>query len=360
MASEVQSDREVDKGFSAPVNPNKAPVREASGAHRVWLWNAGVLLGLALLVYHLLALWYRWLRPDPEFLAFTASVAELLAIGSFIGFQTERGRDLAEGFGDVRPMRALWGTPPRAFATVWTLAVLSGLALYLGSPLAAQTDRQRGAEALEQGRYSDAIQFFLQSISLEPDEARTHFDLASVYEALHDEEKAIGEYQIALELEHDFWPSYNNLGRLLIEARGRPDAALAVLLAGERQAGTDLGRAVIGKNVAWAYLEMGFPRTALSELQRADTLLRQLWAEGESVEIYLAETSRLEARIQRNLSNQDEMLSAWQDSLGFSLAVAESAVCTQTGIQPPPDCLQAQQWVAEAREQIADTEGDTP
>jgi len=361
MASDVRANREVDmKRTSAPVNPEKGHGGDAPGARRGWLWNAGMLLGLALLVYHLLALWYRWLRPDPEFLAFSASVAELLAIASFIGFQTDRGKDLAQGFGDGRPVRMLWGTPRRAFATTWTAAILTGLVLYVGSPVAARMYRERGAEALEQGTYSEAIRFFQQAISLDPGEARTHFNLASVYEALHEEEKAISEYQVALELEHDFWPSYNNLGRLLIEARARPDAALAVLLAGERQAGTDLGRAVIGKNVAWAYLEMGYPWTALSELRRAESLLREMWAEGESVEIYLAETSRLEAHIQQSLMNQDDMLSAWQDCLGFALAVAESAVCTQTGIQPPPDCLQAQQWVAEAREQIAVSEGDAP
>jgi hypothetical protein len=342
------------------ADPEQGDRTQASAARHAWLWNVGMLVGLALLVYHLLALWYRWLRPDPEFLTFSASVAELLAIASFIGFQTDRGRGIAQDFGDVRPVRMLWGTPRRAFATTWTAAIVTGLALYLGSPLAARIYRESGAVALEQGTYSKAIRSFQQAISLDPGEARTHFNLASVYETLHEEEKAIGEYQIALELEHDFWPSYNNLGRLLIQARGRPDAALAVLLAGERQAGTDLGRAVIAKNVAWAYLEAGFPRTALSELQKADTLLRDMWGAGESVAIYLAEIGRLKARIQNTLMNDDDEFNAWQDCLGFSLAVADSAVCTQTGIQPPPDCLQAQQWAAEAREQIAVYEGETP
>jgi tetratricopeptide (TPR) repeat protein len=323
------------------------------------MWNVGMLLGLAVLVYHLLALWYRWLRPDPEFLAFSASVAELLAIASFIGFQTDRGRVLAEGLGDVHLVRALWGTPPRAFGTVWTATILTGLALYLGSPMAARIYRERGAVALEQGAYSEAIRSFEQAISLDATDARTHFNLASVYEMLHEEEKAISAYQDALELEHDFWPSYNNLGRLLIEARGRPDAALAVLLAGERQAGTNLGRAVIAKNVAWAYLGAGFPNTALSELQRAESLFQDLWANGESVAIYLAETARLEARIQLVLDHEAEEIKAWQDCLGYSLAVAESTACTQTGTQPPPDCLQAQQWVAEARERGTTPEGDT-
>jgi len=325
-----------------------------------WVWRLGSLLGLVLLVYHLLALWYRWLRPDPDFLGFTASVAELLAIGSFIGFQTERGRDLAEDIGDALPARALWGTPRRACISACIAAMITGLALYVGSPAAASAYRQRGAQALEDGAYSDAVRFFQQAISLDPAEARTHYNLATTYERLYDEEQAIEEYQLALELEVDFWPSYNNLGRLLIEVRERSDAALGVLLAGMRQADSPLGEAVIGKNIAWAYVETGYPYTALDILEEAGATLQTLWADGEAVAIYLADVSRLEARIYEDLDNEEEALRAWQDTLGYALTVAESSVCRQTGIQPPPDCLDAQRWAAEANEVLAASEGDLP
>lgn len=89
-------------------------------------------------------------------------------------------------------------------------------------------------------------------------------------------------------------------------------------------------------------------------------LFQSLRAEDESVALYLAGASRLEACIQEALNNEDETLEAWQDSLGYSLAVAESSICPQFGIWPPPDCLRAQQWAAEARELIASHEGDAP
>jgi len=95
--------------------------------------------------------------------------------------------------------------------------------------------------ALEKGVYSEAIRSFEQANSLDRADARTHFNPGTAYEALHNEDRAIAEYQSALELRHNFWPSSNNLGRMLIEVRGRPDSALSVLLAGERQAGNDLG-----------------------------------------------------------------------------------------------------------------------
>ena len=95
--------------------------------------------------------------------------------------------------------------------------------------------------ALEKGVYSESIRSFEQANSLDRADARTHFNPGTAYEALHNEDRAIAEYQSALELRHNFWPSSNNLGRMLIEVRGRPDSALSVLLAGERQAGNDLG-----------------------------------------------------------------------------------------------------------------------
>ena len=351
MADDAQNNGGMDeKKDELPLEAVEDLEVTNSNSRYKWVWNAGTLLGLGLLVYHLLALWYRWLRPDPEFLAFSASVAELLAIASFIGFQTESGRDIAGQIDDVIPLRILLGTPRRAFATAWSGAILTGLILYIGSPTAARYYREQGAEALETGAYSEAIRSFQQAISLDPKEARAHFNLASTYETLHEEEKAIAEYQIALELENDFWPSYNNLGRLFLEARGRPDAALAVLLAGERQAESDLGRAVLGKNQAWAYLEKDFPITTLDILEGVEELFRKLWDEGASVEIYLAEVNRLQAIAYSQSNDEVSAGSAWQDSLGFALAVASSPACTQTGIQTPPDCLDAQQWIAEARE----------
>ncbi|MBI9044714.1 MAG: tetratricopeptide repeat protein [Anaerolineaceae bacterium] len=316
-------------------------------------WNIGSLIGLALLVYHLLALWYRWLRPDSEFLAFSASVAELLAIGSFIGFQTERGQDIANKFEDTFLINKLFGTPKMSFSTIWIVVLITGVFLYLGSPVAARLYRQSGSNALENGEYSKAIHSFEQAISLFPDEARAHFNLASTYEALHDEDKAIDEYQLALELENDFWPTYNNLGRLFLEVRGRPDAALEILLAGEKQADSDLGMAVLGKNIAQAYFEVGLPNNALKKIEEAESLFYEIWLQGDSIEIYLAETSQIKAQIFISLLDEVEAIQAWQDSLGYSLAISESTICKQIGIQPPPDCLRAQLWAAKASEQIS-------
>jgi hypothetical protein len=118
-----------------------------------------------------------------------------------------------------------------------------------------------------------------------------------------------------------------------------------------------LGRAVIGKNVAWAYLEKGLPRAALAGLDKAIADLRALQAQGKSVESYLADAHRLEALAWQALNRAADARHAWQDSLGYALAVAESEPCAAGASRPPPACLDALRWEAEAREWLAEDEG---
>jgi len=328
--------------------------RQGQGV-RFWDWMTFV--GLALLVYHVLVLWYRWLRPDPEFLGFTAAVAELLAIASFLGLQTERGREFAFGFDDTPVYQRLFSTSRRRCLTAWTGALLTGLFLYAGSPLAATLYNQDGARALESGRYSVALKRFQRSTSLAPANSRAHYNLATVYSHLNDADEAIAEYQVALELDTDFWPTYNNLGRLYLLAEEDPDAALSMLLSGYRKADSVLGKAVLGKNIGWSYLEKGLPRSALDELEVSLEELQTLRTEGESVEGYLAEVYRLQALTHEALGQGEEADAAWQDSLGFALAVAESQRCVSAETRPDPDCLDTLRWVAEAQERLMEESG---
>ena len=91
---------------------------------------------------------------------------------------------------------------------------------------------------------------------------------------------------------------------------------------------------------------------ALSSLEETFILLAALQENGENVEIYLAETYRLKALALQTLGQGAEARISWQDSLGYALSVSESEACTTRGVQPPPDCLDAIRWVAEAREEL--------
>jgi tetratricopeptide (TPR) repeat protein len=347
MSSSSKSDS-TGSGNEMDIPNQRSPQENGTCPFLEWV----TFLGLAVLVFHLLALWYRWLRPDPEFLGFTASVAEILAIASFIGLQTERGRLVLDRLEDTAPAKRLLGTPKRACVTAWVAAVVAIVLLHAGSPLAARYFRSQGVIALEQGHYSAAIKDFQQAVSLVPEDARAHYNLASAYEALQNDEDAVAEYLIAIELDDGFWPSYNNLGHLYVQTLQKPDAALAILHLGLRQSESPIGEAVISKNIAWSYLEIGYPKMAISTLEEALSQLLALRDAGEMVEIYLAEAYRVNALALQSLDRMDEARISWQDSLGYALSISESEACTAHGVQPPPDCLDALHLAAEAREAL--------
>jgi len=342
---------------SSPRPPEEQPEQvqaEAGGYSRIWDWLT--FIGVLVLVFHLLGLWYRWARPDPQFLAFTGGVAGLLAWASLLGLQTDRGRRLAIRLDEVFSFRRLARTPPRACLATWVAAAIVALLLYGGSPLAAYFYNRRGAEALEAGRYNRALRSFRQALSLSPNNAHTHYNLAFVYETTHETDRATAEYRAALEMDDGFWEAYINLGHLYL-VQGDPDAALTMLLSGERRVIDPLGQAVMAKNVGWAYLDKGLPRTALSSLDQARAGLQALRQQGKSVEIYLAEVARLQALAQQSLEQTEKAQRAWQDSLGYALAVSESPACTASTTRPPADCLDALRWAAEAREALAPETG---
>jgi tetratricopeptide (TPR) repeat protein len=283
-------------------------------------------------------------------------MAGLLAIASFLGLQTERGRSLVIGIDERLAVGRLLRDSRNAFGITAATALLAMMILYVGSPQAAVLYRRRGVSALEVGHYSQAIRALRQAASLDPDNARTHFNLASAYETIYDYDHAEAAYQLALELDDQFWPAYNNLGRLYLEGAQDARAALAVLLAGQHQTTDPLGQAVIAKNIGWAYLEMGWPHASLSSLDEARSGLLILLAAGDGVDIYLAEVYRLEAKAQAAIGDANEARRAWQDSLGFSLSVAESLTCASAGSSLPADCTDATWWAVEAREWL--TEGE--
>jgi len=311
--------------------------------------------------YYLLLLWYRWLRPDPEFLAFTVNVVQLVAfvftLVSFLGLQFNAGRALARRL--VQWARAHWRqhTSLRLVVVLWSFTAMVSAAFYLGTPWAADMYNRRGLAAFEQGQYSAAVHDFRQAISLAPNYAAAHFNLANTYELLYDYDHAIIEYQVALEQDDSLWPAYNNLGRLYLRARQDPDAALALFLAGLQRTKSDLGRAVLHKNIAQAYIYKGLTQRALEELQEARVILNQLAVQGRTVAFYQAQTYRLQALIYEEQHDHTRARQAWASVQGYALAVLASEECAHTPGSMSVDCLNAHIWLSEAEERLQSFSG---
>jgi len=328
--------------------------KESKDRSKLWEWLT--FIGSLIIIFLSMTLWYRWLRPDPDFLAFSTGVVELVAIASFLGLQTEGGRKIVLRLDDTLGLGRRINSPGKVTLVVWGMVGMLYIFLVYGSPQAAKSYRLQGVGALEAGEYSRAILDFNRALSLDPDSATTRYNLASAYEELHDYEKAIAEYQQSIELDDSFWPAYNNLGRLYLLSANDPDAALGTLMAGERRTEDSLGKAIMMKNIAWAYYEKGLPLTALRTIRDAIEALKSTRSEGDNVEIYLAEAYNLSARVHASVGDQKQAKIAYNDSLGYALAVAESQTCTTSGIRLAPDCLAAVRWVAEAREAVYEGE----
>lgn len=308
--------------------------------------------GLVIIVYFILKLWYRWLRIDPDFLNFTTGIAQLLTIVAFLGIQTEPSIKAKLSF---KVLLIEGHIKQKLKKFTWTVIIAGFIyfLLYLSANQIATIYRKNGVSLMEAGDYSRAIWNFQQALNLSGGDARTYYDIANAEESLNNYDLAIENYHLSIELDDSFWPAYNNLGRLYLEARDDKDTALPILLSGYRSASTKIGKATISKNIGQVYLQMNLFNSSLEELSQAERSFNELLSSNESVEIYLAEIHLLKAKVYKRLDMAAKSMREWQDSLGYSLSVSESQLCNQEDKRTPPDCLNAFIWVTEAKEVLS-------
>jgi tetratricopeptide (TPR) repeat protein len=90
----------------------------------------------------------------------------------------------------------------------------------------------RGTRLFSTGKIHSAIENFERAISLAPSEYLPHYNLADALEEILDIDRAIGEYQAAIQANPDFYPAYNNLARLYLVKRKDYEGALRALRKG--------------------------------------------------------------------------------------------------------------------------------
>ncbi len=231
-----------------------------------------------------------------------------------------------------------------------SMAVLLGVvsAFLLGRPTLVKNLQAQGAEAVDAGQYSVAISRFqwANRLMLGRD-ANVHFNLGNAHELMFAYDKAEAEYQKALEVDNTHLPAINNLARLYVVDRHKPDEALIILSAALQRTRDAKSGAVIHKNIGLAYLEKN-PQRALGELQEAKRLLLATDVSYVDISAYLAETYGLIAQAQTALGRDNEAQDAWQSSLGYALAVVDSPACTSPAGLLPSDCGNARKWAEEA------------
>ncbi|HEY0100015.1 MAG TPA: tetratricopeptide repeat protein, partial [Pyrinomonadaceae bacterium] len=153
----------------------------------------------------------------------------LLVGGTLIQF----ARQLVEGISRQggKKLQLKWRTQLILAVVLVTVAVV----LELSRAKVVAHYSNMGVDQLNAGQLAGAIQNFQRGISLKPNDAIAHFNLASAYESVLDYDKAEAEYRAAIQWNKQLSPAYSKLARLYILRRNDPGAALMLLRAGLRE-----------------------------------------------------------------------------------------------------------------------------
>lgn len=122
----------------------------------------------------------------------------------------------------VRIRRAWW-------ALVATILAVIPVVAWVGSPQIARFCNNRGTELQQQGQLKGAMEAYELALRFNSSYAEAHYNLGDSYEVIPNYEKALDEYQRAIDSDLTFYPAYNNLSRLYILRRRDYGAALRLI-----------------------------------------------------------------------------------------------------------------------------------
>lgn len=261
-----------------------------------WVWSGLTLACLTASLSLLVDISSRFFQNGPDlfgsFAVISQSVLALLASGSAL---TQAGREATEsllqrtGFSKYRWNEAKFGI------SAGLLLLLIGI--HTNLPQIAKLYSHWGRNNVQGGELSSAQNNYQRSLQLDPNNAKTRYGLATVYDNLQNTEKAEAQYRLAVE--GGVPQAYVKLSRLYILS-GKANEAVALLTAGREKFNTSESNpapngASISQNLAydyhttlgWANLKQSTLPAAAAELQQAiqldpnqgaaHCLLAQVW-----------------------------------------------------------------------------------
>lgn len=335
-----------------------------SSAH--YFWGLLSIIPLFFLFYYLSQIIFRWFDIDQAFLSFAVNLLQVIAILlALFGISTDWGRKAVSTVWDemVRRIPLLRHSRTVFYGVAFT-TVIAILFFYLGLPIVAAQINAAALDAMDRGEYSAAERKLRQVVSLAPQNARYHYNLGRTYESAGNNERALSEYQTALDLDDSFWPTYQNLSFLYLTEYADPERALQIALAGvaliersdsplkDDQVSAQLALGILRKNVGQIYLEMNLLEAALRELARAQQSLETYEAQTNntgSALFYLAETQRLTALAYENLGDIQSARLHWSTTEGYARSFIESKFCREQSGLTNFSCFIAQGWAEEAQ-----------
>lgn len=152
-------------------------------------------------------------------------------------------------------------------ASILVFAVTSFL------PRIARYYNNKGESLHQAGNLKAAIGDFQLALRFNSGYSEAHYNLANAYEDIPDYDKALDQYQQAIDVDPTFYPAYNNLSRLYIMRRRDYEAALRLL---DRAMSLHPQEASVQytlyKNYGWADLRLGQFGQAEEYLRLAESL----------------------------------------------------------------------------------------
>jgi tetratricopeptide (TPR) repeat protein len=149
------------------------------------------------------------------------------------------------------------------------------MSFWFALPSVSKIYNSNGLKNYRKGDLGAAEKDYQRAISLDEDNIEAHFNLGNLYEDWLEFEKAKKQYQVVVA---DGLPqAYNNLGRLYIQEKKYPQAAVllvqGLVLAEEKNSTPEIKYSLF-KNLGWARLQQGRYEEAQQTLQAAIGIAR--------------------------------------------------------------------------------------
>jgi DNA-binding winged helix-turn-helix (wHTH) protein/lipopolysaccharide biosynthesis regulator YciM len=184
--------------------------------------------------------------------------------------------------------------------------LLAGLVRSL--PLIARFCNNQGLEHQQSREIRAAIGDYQWAIRFSYGYADAHYNLGDAYEDIPNYDKAVEEYQRAIEADPTYYPAYNNLARLYIMRRRDFAAALLLLdRALSLQPQEPSVRYTLYKNYGWANLGLG-------QLGQAERNLRL----AESLDLRRGSAHCLMAKVLDGQGRATDAMPEWESCLAYS------------------------------------------
>jgi tetratricopeptide (TPR) repeat protein len=157
-----------------------------------------------------------------------------------------------------------------AFAAVLLLAGSRALLWAKSIPTVVRCFNNWSVLLQQHGQLQVAIDNYHRAIVLDGTYAEAHYNLADACEEIPNHDKALAEYQRAIDADFEFYPAYNNLSRLYILRRRECGTALRLLdRALELKPQEPAVQYSLHKNYCWANSELRNLSLAEHELKIA-------------------------------------------------------------------------------------------